>query len=571
MHLPAPTGGLNTISAGSAMPLSDAVQLFNMVAAEYGLRSRLGSREWLTGLQGATDSLVRTVLPHKGSTKSGSADKLFVTTSNGIYDVTSSYQAWQASTAYVIGDVVINDDGKVYTCDTDGTSASSGGPTGTGSNIADGTTRWDYTSTIKALSFATTTGDAGYGTYHGFVTSGGHFLLYADEVNGLHKYTESTNTWAAVTDITNVNATDLRHVAVFKNRLWFVEKDSQKAWHLDAGAISGAATQFPFTTSGFPRHGGTLLGLWNWTYDGGAGLDDSLVALTTGGDVLVYQGTDPTSASAFGLKGVWYVGAFPAGRQVATHFGGDLLLLTKSGLRPLSQLVTGREDPKEYATAKIANLFNALMLSRSSLPGWSVRLHPEDNTLLVTVPTTAGANTEQLAMSLWNRSWSRYRDLPMYAADTWAGKLYFGSADGKVYVNDGYVDGVELDDASAYTPVQWAVLGAFSNWGVPRQKRVQMIRPTLLAENDSPEFAVGARYKYDFTELGAVSGGTLGADEWDGGVWDTATWAGEFNATQTVRGASGMGVDVAIAIRGTATSRTVLVGTDVTFDVGGFL
>lgn len=55
---------------------------------------------------------------------------------------------WQASTAYVVGDVVINDTAKVYTADTAGTSAASGGPTGTSTNIADGTARWDYTAAM---------------------------------------------------------------------------------------------------------------------------------------------------------------------------------------------------------------------------------------------------------------------------------------------------------------------------------------------------------------------------------------------------------------------------------------
>jgi hypothetical protein len=52
-------------------------------------------------------------------------------------------QTWLASTAYTVGDQV-NNGGNCYICDTSGTSAGSGGPTGTGSNITDGTTQWDY-------------------------------------------------------------------------------------------------------------------------------------------------------------------------------------------------------------------------------------------------------------------------------------------------------------------------------------------------------------------------------------------------------------------------------------------
>lgn len=52
--------------------------------------------------------------------------------------------AWQATTAYAIGDWVENDSGKIYICDQAGTSAGSGGPTGTGADIVDNTARWDY-------------------------------------------------------------------------------------------------------------------------------------------------------------------------------------------------------------------------------------------------------------------------------------------------------------------------------------------------------------------------------------------------------------------------------------------
>ena len=58
--------------------------------------------------------------------------------------------AWQASTLYKVGELVQNDSGKIYECDVEGTSDSSGGPTGTGSDIDDGTARWDYVQTVAS-------------------------------------------------------------------------------------------------------------------------------------------------------------------------------------------------------------------------------------------------------------------------------------------------------------------------------------------------------------------------------------------------------------------------------------
>jgi len=63
--------------------------------------------------------------------------------------------AWTASTAFVVGDKVTNNTIDTifnYECTTAGTSASSGGPTGTGSSITDGTVTWKYLMSPAELS-----------------------------------------------------------------------------------------------------------------------------------------------------------------------------------------------------------------------------------------------------------------------------------------------------------------------------------------------------------------------------------------------------------------------------------
>ena len=80
------------------------------------------------------------VIVIKGTTATGQFIESGFTTTPTVATDTN----WAASTAYAVGDVVVNDSDKVYVCDTAGTSASSGGPTGTSTNITDGSTRWDY-------------------------------------------------------------------------------------------------------------------------------------------------------------------------------------------------------------------------------------------------------------------------------------------------------------------------------------------------------------------------------------------------------------------------------------------
>ncbi|QSQ14046.1 hypothetical protein [Myxococcus landrumensis] len=504
------------------MPLTDATRLYNLIASEYGLRVRLGWREWVTGLTGLVDNEVRSELPFTGAQANGAGDRLFVTTSTGIWDA----------------------------------SASTVTPT-------------------QVVTFPTQTGQAGYGVSTVFVAAGGHYLLYTDEENGLYRYEESSATWTKVTmggatgQIAGVDPANFVHVAVFKGRAWFTQRNTARAWYLPAGAIAGTATLFEVAQRF--KAGGPLVGLWNWTYDGGAGVDDALVGVSGGGDVVIYKGTDPASATTFGLHGVWSLGGPPpAGRRIATDTGGDLLLLSPLGILPLSRLVAGEVDKDTYVTAKVANRFSFLMASRATLPGWSLRIHPEDNALVVTYPTYTGQPTEQLVMALAGRSWSRYRDLPMFSTEVWGGKFYFGTTDGRVLINDGYVDGVTLADPNTYMPVQWSALTAF-HLRDGRTKQVQLLRPVMLSDSAAPALEVQALYDFNMTELPPVSASGADGSVWDGGIWDQAVWAGEYSALQQAAGASGIGFAVAVGIRGTATARTIWVGTDVTYTTGGVL
>jgi hypothetical protein len=721
VHLPAPVGGLATLEAAGAMPANKAILLFNMIPSEYGLRARLGSREVCRGLTGAGDTYVRSILPFTGSTDAGSGNKLFATTSTGIWDVSesgfvsgSAYAAatayvtgnavtlggqdyicleggtshaggappawaastiyrlwdlvtssgnvycayvleatsgsalmapsgagdftdtegsftwlyvgpsggisnnkslpppWAALTAYTIGSRVIFE-GRVYHCINPGTSGATeptSAGTGYGDNVTDGasviwapaahngeaygsaffttidsdsipdgTATWRYAPENVAPSivhaFADSSGRAGHGVTHVQVTAGGHFLLYWDEVNGLHVYTESTGLWAApaegvgATEISGVNPANLVAGTVWKGFIVHIERDSARVWFSDAGSIYGAAS--PLDTAFKLKAGGNLVCAGTWTYDAGAGMDDALVFVSRGGDVLVYQGTDPSSADTFAMQGAWQAGTMPAGRELLTDLGGEMLVVTRMGLLPMSKLVVGGAIKSEqYQTADIGPLFNEAMLAKASIPGWTMRLHPEENALMVTVPTQEGQPTTQLVMSLATKGWARYRDLDMYSSGVFDGKMYFGTVDGTVCINDGYVDGRPLYEPESYEPVQYSMIGAFQGLGNGRQKQIQIIRPYFM-DRSPATFDVGARYDFDISELETVTDATGTASAWDSGLWDSAVWGGDYTPESQVRGACGMGVHAAIALRGEASDRTILTGFDVGFTQGGLL
>ena len=68
--------------------------------------------------------------------------RAFSSASAAVNDFGAS-SAWLASTSVVVNQMASNG-GNVYICTTAGTTAASGGPTGTGSGIADGTAVWAY-------------------------------------------------------------------------------------------------------------------------------------------------------------------------------------------------------------------------------------------------------------------------------------------------------------------------------------------------------------------------------------------------------------------------------------------
>jgi len=83
----------------------------------------------------------------KASYSTGSSGALKTTTiaDDLVSDLTSQLNptAWAISTAYAV-DALRENGGNAYICTTAGTSAGSGGPTGTGTGISDGSAVWDY-------------------------------------------------------------------------------------------------------------------------------------------------------------------------------------------------------------------------------------------------------------------------------------------------------------------------------------------------------------------------------------------------------------------------------------------
>jgi hypothetical protein len=396
--------------------------------------------------------------------------------------------------------------------------------------------------------------------YVNISTPGGNYIEMCNGVDSVKLYDGTTWTSPSITGVTSANLTNIN---VFKNRVWFTEANTLKAWYLPTQSISGAANALDL--SAFCPHGGYLVAIGTWTIDAGYGVDDYIVFVTSRGDVLVYRGTDPSSATTWSIVGQYYVGT-PVSRRCMTKYAGDLLLLTQDGLSPLSgYLQSSRLDPRVSLTDKIkSTVSNAVSVYGNNF-GWGIMPFPKQNMLFLNVPIQTGNNQEQYVMNTitgawtdfqgWNANcWELYLDDPYFGGNTFVGKAWNTQAD-----NGAAISGQGLQ--------------AFNYFGDPgRLKRFTMMRPTVLT-NGSP--LLQGAVNIDFDTSKPVSNLILTPTiygTWDSAVWDQALWGPDLGISKSWQGATGVGYAGAPQLLSSTNGMQLQwVGTDVVFEGGAIL
>jgi len=290
------------------------------------------------------------------------------------------------------------------------------------------------------------------------------------------------------------------------------------------------------------------------------------VAISSSGDVLIYQGTDPSVATSWSLVGEWYIGPPPAGRRNVSSFGGDLYVLSSYGLLPLSKLIAGVliQNQTEYVSRKISPLINSTMATLRTTKGWEVRLVPSENLILIAAPPFGNAPQQQFVQSLNTQGWAIYRDLAYNTGNSWNGAFYIGDTLGNVYLHTGNTD--------LGLAIKWSMLSSFQEYEeIGRYHRVHLIRPVFLSLV-APSFAVQVKYDYDLSEvLAPPSSSVISGALWDVAKWDVGLWGGGSVPISVVRGGSGIGRAMAVGMNGSSTADTILLRFDLMFDTGNFL
>ncbi len=348
-----------------------------------------------------------------------------------------------------------------------------------------------------------------------FSTSGGDFLVAVNGADARRVYDGSS--WGTSPAITGVSSDDLSYVWVFKNRLFFIQKDTMNAWCLAVDSLGGAATQI--SLSGVFKKGGSLLFGATWSVDAGDGMDDICVFVTTTGEMAAFAGTDPADPTAWELAGTYEIGQ-PLGPNAHFRAGGDVIIATLDGLIPLSAAKS--KDPAALSLASVAQAiedeWRVQAVLRQSSRAWSCVKWVARNMAIIGLPTVGAAEAYCYVVNLLTGAWAKYTNWDIACAIEAGSLVFIGSPDGGVFI----AEGGGTDDGAPYFST---FVGRHDHLGSPAStKTARMARTTWLYRKPiTPRVSCSVNYLPNLPPY-PTAAAHPDLDLWDVGEWDAALW-----------------------------------------------
>ncbi len=382
-----------------------------------------------------------------------------------------------------------------------------------------------------------------------FSISSGHYLYMVNGSDAPRYYDGSTWTSASLSG-SGLTVTNLIHVNVFKKRLFFVEKASMNAWYLDVESVSGTLTKLDIGSQA--DKGGYLMAMGTWTRDGGSGIDDLAVFLTSEGQAVIYQGVDPSTgdSNAWSLVGTFNMGA-PIGRRCMIKVGADLIVITEEGFGKLSTMLAAAEtSTRAQMSDKISFAVGEAVSSYRGNFGWQPVFYPAGNMIFVNIPN--GAFSYQFVSNSTTGAWCKFTGMNAQCWEIYGNALYFGGGAGVVYLADS-----GLDDNGAN--ISTSAKTGFSYFGDrARLKRFALCRPNFTVDGT---ISVAMRVNVDFEDGFPDNTPTFTPDDgadWDVEDWDDAFWADAGRITKDWQSVEGIGTCASIAFQTTSQNGSIM-------------
>ena len=364
----------------------------------------------------------------------------------------------------------------------------------------------------------------------------------------------------------SVNPNTLTGVFAFKNRVYYWTGTSQNFYHsASVDTFQGNFTKFPVGLVG--TYGGNIIMINSLSIDGGDGVDDLFCIIMSSGEVLIYSGSNPSSD--FSLVGSFRLAEPVQEKRAIAKLGGDVVIMTKEGYLPLSQVV--RQDLIGNKAAAISEKIRGTVISQvaqtGTSQGWQIFVSPDGDKMIFNYPT--GNSNDLYNQHVFNpiiRAWCIFQNLPAVVWGQFNGDTYFGSADGKVFKVGGNADidqNIVGDLATSYN--------YFGDRG--GVKRFSSVQPMLEGETDVQfDFGVGV----DQAPVSgiAISTTTFASNTatYDVAAWDDFFWADAVGVgiTKRRKAVNKFGFSAALRIKVATDSQTVsFISAHYTFAPGG--
>lgn len=414
---------------------------------------------------------------------------------------------------------------------------------------------------------------AGYYSTAQFGTAGGDYQYVVNGADDALLYDGTTfkpiNT-TSTPAITGIASSKFSFVWSFASRLFFIEKDTMNVWYLPVDSLGGLAKVF--SLAGVFQEGGSLLMGGKWSMDAGDGLDDKWVVVSTEGEVAVFQGTNPESASDWQKVGIYKITP-PMGMNCQMQAGGDMLIGAEDGIVPISQAVNKDEAALSLAsvTANIEPEWKKEVVSRRSLP-WEILKWPTNNMMVVSLPVPIeGVLPYCFVANLETGAWAKFTEWDTRCLCLYSSYGFFGTNDGTIHQMEvgGSDDGMPYVCTYVGLPDHLKSPGAF--------KIVHSARATFLSNVPFiPKISASVNYEIKLPPPPS-SVPNFQTDAWDSGIWDVAKWDSATAALAVTKwvsiGASGFVVSPQIQVTCgvTALPKTELVSFEVLFERGSVM
>ena len=365
--------------------------------------------------------------------------------------------------------------------------------------------------------------------------------------------------------ITGVATSSLSHNWVYKNRLFYVEKNSLNAWYLAVDSITGSASKLPL--GGVFTLGGSLLFGASWSIESGDGLSEQCIFVTTEGEVAVFSGTNPADASAWSKTGVYRIGK-PRGPKAVIRAGGDLVIATDIGFIPLS-VATQRDIAALSPSAisyPIETGWNEAVADRSET-NWHCAVWPTKQMVVVMPPTPSGLQAEMLVANARTGAWCVFTGIDAKCMVLFGDRFFCGMADGLVIE-------MEVTGADQGAPFTATMIPLFDPLKSPASLKTGLMARATVRAKSRVQVKCSLQTDYNISlpsapdDISTVVGSVWGTAQWGSGVWGTEAAKQTFREWQSI---SGSGYALAVASQITSGSSSPpdveFVETELTFDI----